>query len=210
MSAEKEIIVFCGPMRAGKSKDLLATVERLKYSKTPYILFKPSLDRHAGDVVTTRYRDISEKAVIISTDKPQEIYDHINLDDLKLPFTVLIDEAHFFHRSLFEIVSDLHSRGVQLVISGLDLDANAKPFGPMGDIMSIATKVNKITAVCQVCRADSTKTGTAEYDPAFETTNVVRTKDTDFYVSLCTRCYYTRKAKQMEERAKVLAAQNKQ
>lgn len=193
MNFREEIIVFCGPMRAGKSNSLLIHLDKLKYANIPYIIFKPNIDRHS-EVIATRYSyGNSAQAISIDINNPKSIFDHIDLNSVKLPFTVAIDEAQFFGDEIVDVINDLHAKGINLVIAGLDQDANGRAFGPMGSILAIATKVKKLTAVCEHCHDESTKTGLVDSDPDFEKSNIKI--DASNYVSLCSRCYYKNKLK---------------
>ena len=38
--------------------------------------------------------------------------------------------------------------GRRVIVAGLDLDSDGKPFGPMARLLAVADKVTKLTAVC--------------------------------------------------------------
>lgn len=65
MGFREEILVFCGPMRSGKSKQLLLHVDKLDYSRIPYILVKPSLDNRVEGKIFTRYLKHTIEAIEI-------------------------------------------------------------------------------------------------------------------------------------------------
>ena len=62
-----------------------------------------------------------------------------------------IDEAQFFDDGLPEVCNKLANRGIRVIIAGLDMDFQGKPFGPMPALMSIAEMVTKVHAVCVQC-----------------------------------------------------------
>ena len=45
--------------------------------------------------------------------------------------------------------------GKKFFISGLNLTAEKKPFGKMGDLMCIADNVELMTSVCEICKNDN-------------------------------------------------------
>ena len=48
--------------------------------------------------------------------------------------------------------------GKRVIVAGLDMDSNGKPFGPMPQLLAKAEKVTKVVAVCEVCGGDATHT----------------------------------------------------
>ena len=71
---------------------------------------------------------------------------------------VAIDEAQFFDPEIVQIVQQLASRGIRVVVAGLDTDFRGEPFGPMPVLMSIAEHVDKLHAICMVCGDEASRT----------------------------------------------------
>ena len=64
-----------------------------------------------------------------------------------------IDEAQFFDEHIVETCNELASRGIRVIVAGLDLDFNGQPFGPMPALCVIADEVTKVHAICVRCGA---------------------------------------------------------
>ena len=64
-----------------------------------------------------------------------------------------IDEAQFFDEHITEVCNELASRGIRVIVAGLDLDFKAHPFGPMPQLCAIADEVTKVHAICVRCGA---------------------------------------------------------
>ncbi|HKK82081.1 MAG TPA: hypothetical protein VJ909_07525, partial [Prolixibacteraceae bacterium] len=62
-----------------------------------------------------------------------------------------IDEAQFFDDGLIEVCNKLANMGVRVIVAGLDMDFQGKPFGPIPRIMSVAEYVTKVHAICMRC-----------------------------------------------------------
>ena len=62
-----------------------------------------------------------------------------------------IDEAQFFDESLVEVCRELADMGKRVIVAGLDMDFQGKPFGPMPALMAIAEDVTKVHAICVRC-----------------------------------------------------------
>jgi len=62
-----------------------------------------------------------------------------------------IDEAQFFDESLPEVCDILASRGTRVIVAGLDMDYQGKPFGQMPVLLSKAEYITKLHAICMQC-----------------------------------------------------------
>ncbi len=59
-----------------------------------------------------------------------------------------IDEAQFFDQSIVEVCNTLANNGKRIIVAGLDMDYEGKPFGPMPNLLAIAEFVTKVHAIC--------------------------------------------------------------
>ena len=71
---------------------------------------------------------------------------------------VAMDEAQFFDPEIVDVAHELASRGVRVIIAGLDLDFRGEPFGPMPVLMAKAEKVDKLHAICMTCGNEASRT----------------------------------------------------
>lgn len=138
------IEVVCGSMFSGKTEELIRRLRRAEFAQQKILLVKPSIDDryHQEDVVS--HRGTSFKAVCV--DDSKEILDHWKKEKV-----VAIDEAQFFDSGLPAICTELASKGVRVIIAGLDMDFKGVPFGPMPELLCIAEYVTKVHAICLSC-----------------------------------------------------------
>ncbi|MGO1294931.1 MAG: thymidine kinase, partial [Cellulosimicrobium funkei] len=68
---------------------------------------------------------------------------------------VAVDEAHFFGPELVDVVQRLADDGLVVVVAGLDVTFDARPFEPLPALAALAERVDKLTAVCAVCGEDA-------------------------------------------------------
>ena len=147
-----KIEVICGPMFSGKTEELMRRLTRAKIAKHKFQLFKPTKDnRYSETDIVTHVGDKMKCTPVIYCRDILELVE----DDTKI---VAIDEAQFFSLQLKNTVHMLVSSGKRVILAGLDMDSESHPFGPMGDVMAMAEKVTKLTAVCEVCGTDATHT----------------------------------------------------
>ena len=59
-----------------------------------------------------------------------------------------VDEAQFFDESIVEVCNTLANSGKRVIVAGLDMDFEGKPFGPMPHLLAVAEFVTKVHAIC--------------------------------------------------------------
>lgn len=138
------IEVVCGSMFSGKTEELIRRLKRVKIANLKAEIFKPAID--------TRYDKINivshDENAIVST--PVESSQNILLlaQDVDV---VGIDEAQFFDEGITDVCEQLATRGIRVIIAGLDMDYQGKPFGQMPNLLAIADYVTKLHAICMKC-----------------------------------------------------------
>jgi len=148
--------VFCGPMKSGKSFEVLKRVEKLRYmSDADFVFFKPKIDVR-DEKIKSRFGNLDCECILVDEKNPFEICRHV-LPKHKL---VVIEEAQFFDFSIVGVINELLNRNINVVVSGLDLDFRGEPFGVMKNILSLANEVTKLTGICDVkgCNKLATRT----------------------------------------------------
>ena len=136
--------VICGSMFSGKTEELIRRLRRAMIANQKTMIFKPAMD--------TRYHDtkvVSHQGTEISS-QPVTSAEQIKLFAGGIE-VIGIDEAQFFDDGLVPVVRDLANQGSRVVIAGLDMDFEGKPFGPMPQLLATAEFVTKVHAICQKC-----------------------------------------------------------
>ncbi len=131
-------------MFSGKTEELIRRLTRAKLAKQKVEIFKPSVDRryHESDVVSHNENAIRSTPVDFAGDIL------LLSGDCDV---VGIDETQFFDEEIIRIVQLLANRGKRVILAGLDMDFEGKPFEPMPRLMAIAEYVTKVHAVCMKC-----------------------------------------------------------
>ena len=171
------IEVICGSMFSGKTEELIRRLNRARIARQKVEVFKPAMD--------TRY----------------DLEDVVSHDDNKSPsipvqnasqilfyaeeFEVVgIDEAQFFGNELVSVCNELADKGKRVVVSGLDMDYQGKPFGPIPQLLSIAEYVTKVHAIVIRCG------NLANYSHrTVHNDKLVMLGETDLYEPLCRKCF---------------------
>ena len=146
------IEVICGSMFSGKTDELIRRLVRATIAKQKVQVFKPAIDvRYAVEKVTSHAGSDYDA---IPVQKAAEIREKIEPDTT----VVGIDEAQFFDPEVVQIAEELATRGIRVLVAGLDTDFRGEPFGPMPILMSMAEDVDKLHAICMVCGDEASRT----------------------------------------------------
>ena len=146
MMRRGRVEVVCGSMFSGKTEELIRRLRRAQFAKQVVEIFKPAIDvRYSEeDVVSHEGNSIPSTPV----DSSASILLMAQGSDV-----VGIDEAQFFDEHIVEVCNELASRGIRVIVAGLDLDFKGQPFGPMPALCAIADEVTKVHAICVRCGA---------------------------------------------------------
>lgn len=138
------IEVIVGSMFSGKTEELIRRMNRASIAGQNVEIFKPSIDTRYSDSEVVSHNNNS----IVSTpvDFAQDILLFSGNCDV-----IGIDEAQFFDEQLVDVVSILANQGKRVLVAGLDMDFEAKPFGFMPSLMATADYVTKLHAICMKC-----------------------------------------------------------
>lgn len=171
-----------GPMFAGKSSAILQIVNRHKSIGRSTLLISHSIDSRYSSENYIVNHDGSK----IQCHKTNSLSLMNNeLVDAKL---VIIEEAQFFN-DLYVFVLDLvEKQGKDVIVVGLDGDADRKPFGQILDLVPLCDKITKLKAFCKLC-ADG-KEALFTFCKKKKDEQVCVGGD-DIYMPLCRRHYLT-------------------
>lgn len=177
------IEVICGSMFSGKTEELIRRLRRAEFARQRVEIFKPSVD--------TRYAVTEVVSHDANTIRSTPVPNSSNLPLLAAGIEVVgIDEAQFFDAGLPEVCAELARSGTRVIVAGLDMDFQGRPFGPMPALMSIAEYVTKVHAICMRCGdLANFSHRTTEGDA------LIMLGETDRYQPLCRRCFENARAR---------------
>src|SRR5687768_8086640 len=135
------IEVICGCMFSGKTEELIRRLNRAIIARQKVEIFKPVIDKryHPEHIVSHNENAIRSTAVNFASDIL------LLSGDCDV---VGIDEAQFFDESIVEVTNSLANNGKRVILAGLDMDFEGRPFGPMPQLLAIAEFVTKVHAIC--------------------------------------------------------------
>lgn len=140
------IEVICGSMFSGKTEELIRRMKRAKFAKQRVEIFKPAMDvRYSAEDVVSHDQNTIPSTPIETSSSILLLASNIDV--------VGIDEAQFLDQGLIDVCNQLANKGVRVIVAGLDMDFQGKPFGPIPGLCAIADEVVKVHAICVKCGA---------------------------------------------------------
>ncbi len=135
------IEVICGGMFSGKTEELIRRARRAHIAGQDVVVVKPAIDKRYSDTEVVSHNETALPSILVDT------ADQIILLTGNAR-VVCIDEAQFFDDRIIEVANTLANDKKRVIIAGLDMDFNGKPFGPMPYLLAIAEFVTKLHAIC--------------------------------------------------------------
>lgn len=138
------IEVICGSMFSGKTEELIRRLKRARIANLKVEIFKPAADirydlvkivSHDTNAIHSTPIDNSQKLLLMAQDVD----------------VVGIDEAQFFDGEIANVCDELAFRGVRVIVAGLDMDFQGRPFGQMPFLLAKADYITKLHAICVQC-----------------------------------------------------------
>lgn len=148
--ASLEVITGC--MFSGKSEELIRRLRRASIADQGVICFSPRIDDRYSDRHAVSHSGHTWESYGINT--AQDILLWFESDQAEV---VGIEEAQFLGRQLPEVCRLLVGQGRRVICAGLDMDCFARPFDPMPQLLCEADRVEKLSAVCIVCKQEATR-----------------------------------------------------
>lgn len=177
-----DLILILGPMKSGKSYELISYFAPLSYTNIKFGLYQSK--RNVRDSFVQSRNGARLEARKIASLK------EILAEDMEV---VGIDEIHMFKVEDIEAIETLLKRGVKVIISGLDTDYQGKLFDTVMRLMELGPREIKFRrAVCERCRSPQAIYTQIVKDDEPITTGlppVVPDDGTYKYVSVCRDCF---------------------
>lgn len=177
--------LITGPMSCGKTEELLRRIRRAIIAKKKVKVISPDLDTRAhGDYIESR------NGLWLDAVKVKHSVQLLSLikDEDQI---IAIDELQFFDENIVKVVEKLMHSGKKIIGTGLDLDFKAEPFGYMPELMCLATKVDKLHAVCMKCGSETATRTQRLIDgqPVDKNSPLIMIGGDETYEARCVKCY---------------------
>ena len=181
--------VIAGPMYCGKTEELIRQVKRATIGKKKVQAFNHTIDnRYSTEKKLFSHNGQSHDSEKVSS--TQELLKALRKDTE----IVAIDEAQWFGEALVPLIETLLEQGKKVIVAGLAMTFDRKPFVPIPTLMAMADRVTKLSAICSLCGEEAVfhkritkKKVTSDSlvpDPAF-----VSKLDASVFQARCRKCF---------------------
>jgi thymidine kinase len=171
------LTVYCGPMFAGKTTSILKSILWAKNGEGRNVLvLKPAFDNRYAETEIVSHTGLRTTAHSI-TALPESVDEDVQM--------IVLDEVQFFlppyvDGDCAEWVRHQLESGRDVVVGGLDLDWQGKPFEVTAKLAAMADYIEKITSDCTVCGRPASKTFKKHADES-----VIELGASDLYEARC-------------------------
>lgn len=184
--------VITGGMYSGKSEELIRRLRRCRIAGQKVYAFKPSIDdRYSVTSIATHpvegLGDFFEATPVSSVGDLA-----LKLESLPDWGVLGFDEVQFMPESIIPLLEGLANSGKRVIVAGLDQDSEGKSFGPIGELLSRADAVTKLTAVCTATTPQGLcgKPATKSYRiPEESNGNLIQVGSGRIYEARCRSCW---------------------
>lgn len=177
--------VVTGVMFSGKSEELMRRVRRALLAGKRIQVFKSHLDERYGGLGTVASHD-GRSVEAEPVQSSPEIMERVRRDTQVLA----LDEVQFLDGGVVEVVNALADRGMRVIAAGTDMDFRGQPFGPIGALLAIAEKVDKLHAICVKCGDLATRNQRlVNGRPAPAESPTIQVGGLESYEARCRRCH---------------------
>lgn len=171
------IEVIVGSMFSGKTEELIRRLTRARIARQRVEIFKPEIDKRYDETNVVSHNENSIRSIPVQNASQILLY----IDGMDV---VGIDEAQFLDEDLPGVCNYIANQGIRVVVAGLDMDFQGKPFGPIPALMATAEYVTKVHAICMRCG------DLAHYSHrTIASEKLVVLGEKDNYEPLCRKCY---------------------
>ena len=144
--------IYTGPMFGSKTTKLMSDIDRSLYKGRKVVAFKAKKDnRYTKEAIST-HTGATYPAFCIS--HAEEIYQYVECFEDCSNIVVAVDEA-FMIQDIDSVLISLYRKGITVIVSSIQLDANEIPFENIKNMMPWATKIEICPAVCTMCDQDA-------------------------------------------------------
>ena len=179
------IEVVSGVMFSGKSEELLRRVRRAVLAKKRVQVFKSHLDERYGGLQVVSTHDggrIESEPVSTSVELMARVRPDTEV--------IAIDEVQFLDPGVVEVANSLADRGIRVIVAGTDMDFRGEPFGPIGQLLAVAERIDKLQAICVRCGALATRNQRLiDGEPAPAEGPTIQVGGLESYEARCRSCH---------------------
>lgn len=174
------LTIITGPMFSAKTTTLMRQIEITNLLEKPSLLFNYYLDNRYGDNVIGSHNKFT-----ISCNSIKEIDDIFNHEDYSKAQYIFIDEFQFFKNAKDKILKMVNEDKKLVFLAGLMTNFKNEYFGDLYLLVPYAERINKLSALCLLCKDGTQACFTCSDNKNTETVCISNCK----FFSVCRKHY---------------------
>jgi thymidine kinase len=116
----------------------------------------------------------------------RDVAEHVAADTQ----VIAVDEVQFLDDGIAAVANDLADRGRRVILAGTDMDFRGEPFGPVGPLLAMAERIDKLHAICVVCGELATRNQRLiDGEPAVAEGPTIQVGGSESYEARCRACH---------------------
>ncbi len=140
--------LLLGPMFAGKSSAILSIVNRHNAIGHKVLLLSHAIDTRYD----TNQHIVNHDGSKIPCHKTTTLSPFLHHPEYAATQVIIIEEAQFFQDLYGFVLAAVDCDKKDVIVVGLDGDADRKPFGQILDLVPLSDRITKLHAFCTMCR----------------------------------------------------------
>lgn len=139
------IEMWTGPMFAGKTTNMLGRVYEWQQAGVEVLLLKHAADKRYGDGTSVT----THEGVTLAAELAENVEDlHQAIYYRPTAKVVAVDEVQWFDEGIVPWARIARSKGITVLLAGLDRRSAGDPFDPMPLLLAHADVVHKLSGTC--------------------------------------------------------------
>lgn len=167
------LTLYLGPMRAGKTTELIREAGRYASIGKTICKINHILDNRYGEGIN------SHSGLKMSCFSLKVLPEIIPSEDV-----IIIDESNFFEGLVDFCIKAVEQHGKIVIVAGLDSDFNRESFGEIHDLIRYCDSIIKLKAYCMKCKDGTLAIFSKRIGDKKEKISIGND-----YVSVCRKCY---------------------
>ena len=139
--------VITGPMFSGKSEELIRRLKRARIARQRVACYKPDIDLRYHRAAIACHSYANPRGLPIASSKSFAPSSTRSSTKSKSSASTKSSSSP----KIIPVTLDLVALGKRVLMAGLDTTFANEPFGPVPNLMALADRVTKLSAVCMVC-----------------------------------------------------------
>jgi thymidine kinase len=194
-SQHASFTLLLGPMFASKTTELIRIANRYMSIGTPILAINHSLNtRYGTDQICTH--DLHILNPCVSLPKLMELFEQETMfEEYKKADLIFIEEIQFFPDAVDFVHRAFDIDGKSIVAAGLSGDSRRLPFGPIPQLIPLATEITHLTALCKLCKNGNPAPYTLRYSSTEDQDKQTSVGAAEQYMPVCHYHYFEQQPK---------------